>query len=200
VSVFLDDYPDLMEEARVSPSLGALYREGDYPTRAELKEKFRVSLTILPFPNASQFGVDLPDDMLMSLKSDLDKHVEHSVKAANRDLVCRLFEAVSKLATTLYVNDSPRLDVANNVKSLLELLPKLNFSNDPDLNRILDEAKRHLGSLSGAELKDSPFARATAAAKASEIEGMMAAFMGGSPAVPAASVSKANSMQLRLVA
>jgi hypothetical protein len=200
VSVFLADYPDLKEAARVSPSLGALYREEDYPTQAELKEKFRVSLTILPFPNASQFGVDLPADVLTSLKSELDKHVEHSIKTANRDLVGRLYEAVSKLASTLYLNDSPRLDVANNVKSLCALLPKLNFSNDPELTRILDEAQRHLGGLSGAELKESAFARATAAAKASEIESMMATFMGGAPAVPAAPIEKQNTMQLRLVA
>ncbi|MEW6343088.1 MAG: hypothetical protein AB1704_20695 [Pseudomonadota bacterium] len=204
VSLFLSDYPNLKEAARVSQSLGPLYREEDYPTQAQLQEKFRVSLTILPFPNASQFGVDLPADMLTSLKSDLDKHVEYSIKTANRDLVGRLYEAVSKLAATLYLNDSPRLDVANNVKSLCELLPKLNFSNDPDLNRILDEAKLHLGGLSGADLKQSAFARATAAAKASELESMMAAFMGGAPAVPASvtavEAAKANTTQLRLVA
>lgn len=199
VAHFLTDYPNLVEAARNSETLGPLFREEDYPTESQLRLKFAVRLTILPFPNAEHFGVALPEDVLISLRSDIDKHVEYSIKAANNDIVGRLYEAVSKLASTLYVNESPRLDVANNVRSLCALLPKLNFSGDPELNRILDEAERHLGNLSGAELKESPFARAQAASKASEIENMMAAFMGSAPA-PAYTPARAETSQLRLVA
>jgi hypothetical protein len=199
VAVFLTDYPNLMEAARTSETLGPLFREEDYPTDSQLRLKFGVRLTILPFPNAEQFGVSLPEDVLTALRSDIDKHVEYSIKAANRDIVGRLYEAVSKLASTLYVNESPRLDVANNIRGLCELLPKLNFSGDPELNRILDETQRHLGTLSGAQLKDSPYLRSQAAAKASEIESMMAAFMGSAPA-PAHTAEPAATPQLRLVA
>jgi hypothetical protein len=199
ISVFLADYPSLKEDARLSPSLGPLFREEHYPTQAELRQKFAVRLTILPFPNAEQFGVSLPQDVLSALRSDIEKHVEFSIKAANQDIVGRLYEAVSKLASTLYLTDSPRLDVANNVRTLCALLPKLNFSGDPALSAILEEAQQHLGNLSGAQLKESAHARAQAAAKASEIESMMAAFMGNAAA--AVPVAETPSMpQLRLVA
>ncbi|TGQ24725.1 hypothetical protein, partial [Mesorhizobium sp. M00.F.Ca.ET.216.01.1.1] len=103
----------------------------DYPTLAAMSGKFGVRLAVLPFPDASQFGVDLPPDVLTDLRTEIDQHVLASISTANNDLVGRLFEAVSKLADRLYGATNVRLDVTNNVRELCDLLPKLNFSNDP---------------------------------------------------------------------
>lgn len=81
-----------------------------------------------------------------------------------------------------------RIDVADNVRDLCGLLPKLNFSNDPQLDHILEQASRHLAVHTGIELKESEVLRSQVAAKATEIEELMEAFMGGKPqtALPAA--------------
>ncbi|MBB5511004.1 hypothetical protein HDG35_007301, partial [Paraburkholderia sp. JPY681] len=129
----------------------------------------------------SQFGVDLPADVLTDLRSEIDQHVLASISTANNDLVGRLYEAVSKLADKLYGATDVRLGVTNQVRELCELLPKLNFTNDPKLNHILEQAKTHLAVHTGADLKESSVLRSQVAAKASEIEGLMAAFMGGAP-------------------
>jgi hypothetical protein len=179
VSVFLTDYLDLKEKAREEQK--DLYNEADYPTLAAMSGKFGVRLAVLPFPDASQFGVDLPPDVLTDLRTEIDQHVLASISTANNDLVGRLFEAVSKLADRLYGATNVRLDVTNNVRELCDLLPKLNFSNDPKLNHILEQAKRHLAVHTGADLKESNVLRSQVAAKASEIEGLMAAFMGTMP-------------------
>jgi hypothetical protein len=179
VSVFLTDYLDLKEKARDEQK--DLYNEADYPTLAAMSGKFGVKLAVLPFPDASQFGVDLPPDVLTDLRTEIDQHVLASISTANNDLVGRLFEAVSKLADRLYGATNVRLDVTNNVRELCDLLPKLNFSNDPKLNHILEQAKRHLAVHTGADLKESNVLRSQVAAKASEIEGLMAAFMGTTP-------------------
>ncbi|MGF6383422.1 hypothetical protein OKW31_006423 [Paraburkholderia atlantica] len=179
VSVFLTDYLNLKEQARVE--LNGLFNESDYPTLARMSEKFGVKLAVLPFPDASQFGVDLPADVLTDLRSEIDQHVLASITTANNDLVGRLYEAVSKLADKLYGATDVRLGVTNQVRELCELLPKLNFTNDPKLNHILEQAKTHLAVHRGADLKESSVLRSQVAAKASEIEGLMAAFMGGAP-------------------
>lgn len=179
VSVFLTDYLNLKELARAE--LNGLFNEADYPTLAELHTKFGVKMAVLPFPDASQFGVDLPPDVLTDLRSEIDQHVLASISTANNDLVGRLYEAVSKLADRLYGATDVRLGVTNQVRELCDLLPKLNFSNDPKLNHILEQAKKHLAVHSGADLKESRVLRSQVAAKASEIEGLMAAFMGGAP-------------------
>ncbi|MEX3816127.1 hypothetical protein AB3X96_38880 [Paraburkholderia sp. BR13439] len=179
VSVFLTDYLNLKEQARAE--LNGLFNESDYPTFARMSEKFGVKLAVLPFPDASQFGVDLPADVLTDLRSEIDQHVLASISTANNDLVGRLYEAVSKLADKLYGATDVRLGVTNQVRELCELLPKLNFTNDPKLSHILEQAKTHLAVHTGADLKESSVLRSQVAAKASEIEGLMAAFMGGAP-------------------
>lgn len=182
VSIFLTNYLDLKEQARAE--MNTLYNEADYPSLAELKGKFGVKLSVLPFPDASQFGVDLPNDVLSTLRTEIDEHAIASIQTANNDLVGRLYEAVSTMASRLYASGNVRLDVANHVRELCDLLPKLNFSDDPKLAHILTEAKQHLAAHNGAELKESSVLRSQVASKATEIEGLMAAFMGGVPAVP----------------
>jgi hypothetical protein len=93
-----------------------------------------------------------------------------------------------------------RLDVANNVRELCALLPKLNFSNDPKLTHILEQAKTHLAVHTGADLKESSVLRSQVATKAQEIEGLMAAFMGMSSTAPIPEVEDSSVMQFRLVA
>jgi hypothetical protein len=157
VSVFLTDYLDLKEQARAE--LNGLFNEADYPTLAALTGKFGVRMSVLPFPDASQFGVDLPENVLTSLRNEIDQHVLASVSTANNDLVGRLYEAVSQMASRLYAVGNVRLDVANNVRELCALLPKLNFSNDPRLTHILEQANKHLAVHTGAELKESSVLR-----------------------------------------
>jgi hypothetical protein len=194
-SVFLTNYLDLKEQARIEHN--GLFNEADYPTLAELSTKFGVKMAVLPFPDASQFGVDLPQDVLTSLRTDIDQHALASIATANNDLIDRLYEAVSQMASRLYATGNVRLDVANNVRELCELLPKLNFSNDPKLAHVLEQAKTHLAVHTGAELKESHVLRSQVAAKAHEIEGLMAAFMG---TAPAPIVEEPYTPQLRLVA
>ncbi|MGP8438050.1 hypothetical protein ACT2FY_00040 [Paraburkholderia fungorum] len=200
VSVFLTDYLDLKEKARAE--LNGLFNEADYPSLAQMSGKFGIKMAVLPFPDASQFGIDLPDDVLSALRTDIDQHVLASISTANNDLVGRLYEATSKLADRLYAEGNVRLDVTNQVRELCELLPKLNFSNDPKLTHILEQAKKHLAVHTGADLKESRVLRSQVAAKAQEIEGLMAAFMGSTPEpmIDQEPVTQDQTPLLRLVA
>ncbi|TPQ30624.1 hypothetical protein [Cupriavidus pinatubonensis] len=178
-AVFLADYPRLKEEAR--SALNGLFDEADYPTPAELAKKFGMRLAVLPFPDASQFDIALPANVLDGLRSDMDQRVIGAVKTANDDLVGRLFEAVQHFANRLYGATNVRLDVADKVRELSALLPKLNFSGDPALTRILEDTQQHLARHSGLDLRNSTALRKQVVEKAMEIEAQMAAFMGGPP-------------------
>ncbi|MEM5432327.1 conserved protein of unknown function (plasmid) [Cupriavidus taiwanensis] len=176
---FLADYPRLKDEARVA--LNGLFDEADYPTEAELRRKFGVRFSVLPFPDASQFGIDLPPDVLHGIREEMDAKVLGAVKTANNDLVSRLYEAVQHFANRLYGEGNVRLDVADKVRELSALLPRLNFSDDPVLTEILAKTQEQLACYTGAQLKDDPLLRLNVAERAMEIEAQMAAFMGGPP-------------------
>jgi hypothetical protein len=93
--------------------------------------------------------------VLTSLRGEIDQHVMRSINNANQDIVHRLYDAVSAMANRLYASNNVRMDVADNVRELCGLLPKLNFSNDPQLVHILEQAKRHLAVHTGNDLKES---------------------------------------------
>ncbi|GLC98127.1 hypothetical protein Tamer19_75360 [Cupriavidus sp. TA19] len=193
-TVFLGDYPRLKDEAR--DALNGLFDEADYPTPAELAKKFGMRLAVLPFPDASQFDITLPANVLDGLKTDMDQRVLGAVKTANDDLVGRLFEAVQHFANRLYGATNVRLDVADKVRELSALLPKLNFSGDPALTRILEDTQQHLAGHSGLDLRNSTELRKQVAEKAMEIEAQMAAFMGGPPPSSDATASASPMFQL----
>uniref|UniRef100_UPI003F49963E hypothetical protein n=1 Tax=Cupriavidus necator TaxID=106590 RepID=UPI003F49963E len=194
-AVFLADYPRLKDEAR--EALNGLFDDADYPTQAELAKRFGMRLAVLPFPDASQFDIALPANVLDGLKTEMDQRVLGAVKTANGDLVGRLFEAVQHFANRLYGATNVRLDVADKVRELSALLPKLNFSGDPALTRILEETQQHLARHSGLDLRNSTELRKQVAEKAMEIEAQMAAFMGGPP--PSSDVSAPASPMFQLL-
>ncbi|MGH8784716.1 MAG: hypothetical protein ACREYA_06430, partial [Cupriavidus necator] len=152
-AVFLADYPRLKDEAR--EALHGLFDDADYPTQAELAKKFGMRLAVLPFPDASQFDIALPANVLDGLKTEMDQRVLGAVKTANDDLVGRLFEAVQHFANRLYGATIVRLDVGDKVRELSALLPKLNFSGDPTHTRILEVTQQHLARHSGLDLRNS---------------------------------------------
>ncbi|WP_427308738.1 hypothetical protein [Cupriavidus sp. H39] len=193
---FLADYPRLKDEARIA--LNGLFDEADYPTEAELRRKFGVRFSVLPFPDASQFGIDLPPDVLHGIREEMDAKVLGAVKAANDDLVGRLYEAVQHFANRLYGEGNVRLDVADKVRELSALLPRLNFSDDPVLTEILAKTQEQLACYTGAQLKDDPLLRLNVAERAMEIEAQMAAFMGGPP--PALTREAGDMPMLQLLA
>ncbi|AQV99424.1 hypothetical protein BJN34_36740 (plasmid) [Cupriavidus necator] len=193
---FLADYPRLKDEARVA--LNGLFDEADYPTEAELRKKFGIRFSVLPFPDASQFGIDLPPDVLQGIRDEMDARVMGAVKTANNDLVGRLYEAVQHFANRLYGEGNVRLDVADKLRELSTLLPKLNFSDDPALAAILTKTQDQLACYTGAQLKDDPLLRLNVAERAMEIEAQMAAFMGGPP--PAMTREQSDTPMLQLLA
>ncbi|MCK4120423.1 hypothetical protein ACI2UK_24365 [Ralstonia nicotianae] len=195
---FLAAYPELKTQAKVA--LNGLYDAGDYPADDALSGKFGMRLSLLPFPDASQFDINLPHNVLAGLKSDMDERVLNAVKTANDDLVGRLYEAVQTFANRLYGSKSIRLGVADKVRELSALLPKLNFTGDPALSSILTQAREHLACYTGAELKESEDLRNKVADKAMEIEAQMALYMTGGVSRTVTPLAQPNAMQQLLAA
>ena len=183
-SAFLAEYPALKEQAK--GALNGLYTEAYYPTLEALSTKFGIRLSPLPFPDASQFCINLPANVLDGIKGDMDERVFSAVKTANEDIVGRLYDAVQHFANRLYAGRNVRLGVVDKVRELCDLLPTLNFTQDPALTDILNETRNHLACYTGAELKDSADLRQKVAEKAMEIEAQMAVYMTGALSTPAA--------------
>lgn len=177
VDAFIKDWPNLKEEARVR--LNGLYREDDYPTLSALRHRFGFSIDFEQVPDPSDFRVSLGEAEEEAIRQSIADRVQTGIAEAHRDLWGRLHEVVTKMVERLTIPDGRFCDtLVTNVRDLVELLPRLNFTEDPELERLRQEVAAKLAKHEPRTLREQPDIRAKTAAEAAEIARKMAAFMG----------------------
>jgi hypothetical protein len=170
VAAFLAAYEEAKAAARTT--LGALYRETDYPASAALSGAFAMELRLQPFPAAQDWRVDLPATTLERLRQDLQTDLEGAHRLALADLHQRLAAVVARLADTLAEPDKIFRDsLVGNIRQLCRLLPALNLTRDPELAQLTATVERRLASLDPQTLRHNPESRDAAAHEAERILG-----------------------------
>ena len=137
-------------------------------------------------PDAGDFRVTLGDEEKERIKRQITATVEASLQVASRELWQRLYEAVSHLAERLQaykvteegVEHPFRDSVVTNLVKLVDVLPKLNVTGDPELERLAAEVRTSL-LVDPQQLRKSELVRAETAKEATAIAARMAAYMTG---------------------
>ena len=180
-------FEELVNQAR--QRLGGLFRQKDYPTLAELRSKYSFETKIMPLPDAGDFRVTLGDEEKARIKRQITLDVEASLRVGSRELWSRLYEAVEHMANRLSaykvtddgVEHPFRDTVVTNLVKLVDVLPKLNVTHDPELDRLADQVRASL-LIDPKELRDSDSVRAETAKRAAEIASKMAGYMAATSA------------------
>lgn len=176
VRKFLSDYPYLQTNAQ--RFLGNLYDPADYPDVNDLRHKFSMDLVVMPVPT-NDFRVQLADDELSTIHADIQRRVEESSGLAMKEAWQRLYSHV-KLMSERLGNTEGRLydSLFDNAIELCRILPRLNFSDDPNLEAMRQEVETKLVGHSKEAIKGSPVLRKQVADEAADIMARMGAFMG----------------------
>jgi hypothetical protein len=172
VNTFMGDYQLIREEARYS--LGDLYNETDYPPPSKLREKFAMGVDFTPIPEGAHLTINIDAADLENIQRDIEERVQDSVQAAMKELWQRLYDvtAAIKERLTPEANGEAKLfrdSLIKNALDLAELLPKLNITDDPDLNQIADEIRRELSTIDPQHLRKYPDVRTDTAKAATQI-------------------------------
>jgi hypothetical protein len=183
VDVFAARFDELVSEAR--GRLGGLFRPEDYPGARDIRDKFSFETKVMPLPDAADFRVTLGDEETARVKRQITASVEASLNVATRELWQRLYDAVSHMAERLAaykvteagVEHPFRDSVVTNLVKLVDVLPKLNVTGDPELDRLTAEARAKL-LVDPKELRQSEAARNETAKTAAAIAAHMAGYMG----------------------
>jgi len=105
--------------------------------------------------------------------------VDRRVKNATEDLFRRLAEVTKRFAETLSNPDAIFRDsLVENAVELVNLLPRLNVANDPELEKIRKEVSKKLASQDAENLRNAPKVRQKAADDAQAILDKMSGFLG----------------------
>lgn len=176
VNQFSDEYPLL--KIKAEHDLGPLYCESDYPAADDIRHKFYMDMHFFPVPS-SDFRVQISSDELAKIRLNVEEQVKNAQAVAMKDLWNRVYAKVEHIAQKLADPKAIFRDsMIDNARDLCELLPRLNFADDPQLEVLRTEIEGKL--LKNPEiLRLHPEIRRDTAAEAKAIMDKMSAIMGG---------------------
>lgn len=177
VGTFIAEYPQLLNAAR--NRLNTMFKTEDYPSPEELREKYAMTVTVMPVPAASDFRVDMSEAQANMIRADIERNVREATANAMGDVYRRIADVTGRMVERLTAyrpaggkGDKTegvfRDSLVENVRDLIDVLPALNIVGDPTLDDIAKEM-RALVRYPADTLRTSPNARRDIADKAREI-------------------------------
>ena len=155
---FIADYDDYVDQARLD--LGRLFRLEDYPGTEALHGKFAIRYRIVPVPDARHFMADLAQGETERVKRDIEQQVRTRLNDAQRDLYRRLGEAVERVGERLREDENGkplvfRDSLIENIRELVDVVPRLNIFADDDLAMLCPEVKDKFAGIEPDALRPS---------------------------------------------
>lgn len=180
VRLFVANYGLLKADAK--RFLGSLYSDADYPQDHEIAAKFRMDMAVFPVPT-NDFRVSIGSEELSRIQRDVEERVQNASASAMKDVWQRLYDKVEHLLDKMVKVDDPKSrfheSSIEHVKGLCELLPRLNFADDPNLEAMRNEVEQKLASLNKDVIVGNDTLRAKKIDETKDIMDRMKAFMGG---------------------
>jgi hypothetical protein len=180
VNLFTSNYAALKLDAK--QSLGPMYREEDYPSEKDIAAKFKMDMAVFPVPT-TDFRVSIGDEELTRIQQDVERRVQDASASAMKDVWQRLYDRVAHLTDRLVKIDDPKArfheTTIEHLRDLCELLPRLNFSDDPHLEEMRQEVEGKLAGITKDAVLGNDTFRASKIDEAKAIMDKMAVFMGG---------------------
>ncbi len=128
--VLFDIYPQLKQDAR--KRLGTMYDPDDYPS--DIRDRFHFGTSYSALPTANDFRVDLSKEHVEFIKRDIAAKLEERQTEAIKDVYQRVRAIVGKIHEQTSVDKRRIFDSSmENAEEFVNLLPALNFTNDPTL-------------------------------------------------------------------
>jgi hypothetical protein len=169
-------YPDVVEEAK--RRLNGMFNEADYPDASEIRSRFNLDISVMPFPDADDFRSDLDDDTVADIKRELAATATSVLDNANRQVVEKIVKVVGHMAKKLgeYKANGATARESNfhhtlvdNVRELADILPAFNLTDDPKLAAIAKRIASELCVEGVTTLRENDNVRAVVAKSADDI-------------------------------
>jgi len=163
VDSLLVEYDHLKEEAK--RTLGQMFKDQDYPSKDQIRERFYVDIRVLPPPSEDQFAKVPYGEAVREMFID---QVKFQINEANQDLVERLrdaAESIKALKDTKKLQDR-RLEA---IRRLVERVKKLNIFKDPAVEDAANALLAVLDTVSPADLRSDMTKREDLAQQADSI-------------------------------
>lgn len=178
VESFMQTYPHLRQEAQ--RLLGSLFDESDYPSLTSLHHKFGVKLAVTPIPKGDDFRCDIGDAELQRVRAEIEAASTAAMQQSIRDAYDRVVKVLDSYIDRLAQPDTVFRDsLVEKARDLADVLPSLNFTNDPKLTEVHQRLLAELCKYDPAALRSSETARRDAYETAAAMRKDLMDFFGG---------------------
>jgi hypothetical protein len=178
----LDNWSSLVDEAQAK--LGSLFNINEYPTPTKLRDSFEFRWGVRPVPVADDFRVSLGATEVAAIRSEIQRDLNDTVQQAMKDVWTRMQDVVSKMRAKLddYDPNNPsahpfRDTLVTNITDLLDVLPSLNLTGNPDVESFTRRIRQDLTRFTAQQLRDNLFSRQDTAMRADQILSQMSQFV-----------------------
>lgn len=180
VDKLLTEYQAIVNQARLD--LNGLFKESDYPSQEAIRHKYAFKVHVFNLPDSKDFRVNLSDDEFMNAKQEIEANMAAAQENAVRDVCDRVamrMHHMIKRLNDVEVNDGKgiRDSMIKNISELAELIPKLNITNNYDIDGIAQQLRNEIASLSADDLRENQSTRIAAKQSAKDILNKISAYI-----------------------
>ncbi|MBV7531003.1 DUF3150 domain-containing protein [Chitinophaga sp. sic0106] len=163
---FSREYPTLIQDSK--QRLGAMFSVTDYPAIDSMEQRFQLRVGFMPMSNTEDFRLQIDDEEVKELKKIMEEEINSRISTATRDIWYRIKDQVGHMAERLSdPNAIFKNSLVENIRDLVKVLPRLNFTNDPEVEKIVLEMHNLL--IDPELLRVNPAVRSEKADRAREI-------------------------------
>lgn len=169
-------YPRAVAQAEFR--MGDLFDPADYPPAESLRRRFYAHLSIEPVAEAGDFRVEMDKDAVDEIQRKITDATTQRIARAMQSVWERLAETLGHYASKMAKPDEVFRDATvRNLEEIVEILPDLNLTNDPQLEAIRQDIKNSLIGYEPKQLRKEAEVRTFAATEAQRIMEDMGSFM-----------------------
>lgn len=122
--------------------LGELFDPDEYPQGETVRALIGARVRFAPLPRPENVTLRLPEDELARIRRDTEASVQEGIQGAVLDLAERIRETIEHLRERLSdPNHIFRDSLVESVREMVDMIPKLNVTDDPTINHIADQAR-----------------------------------------------------------
>jgi predicted DNA-binding protein YlxM (UPF0122 family) len=141
VQEFIANYPEVVADARLR--LNGMFVEADYPKQYEISAKFAFKTSFMPLPDTDDIRLDISQNEVDYIKTSVENAMIERLREAVKDTWKRIKDQLSHMKEKL--SDKQAIfknSLFDNLEELIELLPRLNVTDDPNIVAICDDMKK----------------------------------------------------------
>jgi hypothetical protein len=143
----------LLDNAKVS--LGTMFDPTNYSTPDKFRDSFRVRKHVTPIPDADDFRVTehmSPED-IEAIRTNIEKDIAECYAEALKEPWSRLFDMVKEFLEDIKAEKKFHDSKLEHIIELAELLPDLNITNDPNLDKMCRVVIQQLHTMDPKEIR-----------------------------------------------